>query len=121
MPTIFTRMFRDYETKIQPTTPQKTPPHQQPVLSSSRDTLPADTEEDLNTFQHQFADNVLTHLNSTQPSLQMKPARKIDFWNPNQVFRKWRSKRQKPVLTTCDEAPLQQRVATLHGLRPAKR
>lgn len=110
MPTIFTRMSRDYEVKIQPATPPQTPPHQQPILSPLGDTLPADTEEDLNTFRHQFADNVQQHFNSTQPALSMKSARKINLWNPKQVFRQWRSKRQKPVLTTCDEAPLKQRV-----------
>ena len=118
MPTIFTLMSRYYETKIQPTTPPQTPPHKQPVLSPSGDTIPADTAKDRYTFRHQFADNIQTHLTSTQPTLPMKSYRKINMWNPKQTFRQWRSKRVKPVLTTCDEAPLQQRVAILHGLRP---
>jgi hypothetical protein len=110
MPTIFTRMFRDYEAKKPTTTPAKPPPYQQPILPPPMYTLPADTKEDLWQFHFEFADNIRQNLNSTQPTLPMKPARKLNLWNPKQAFRKWKSKQVKPQLTTCDEAPLQQRV-----------
>jgi len=106
-----------HEAKKPTTTPAKPPPYQQSILPPSMYTLPADTEEDLNTFRRQFADNITQNLNATQPALPpMKPARKLNLWNPRQVFRQWKSKRVKPQLTTCDEAPLQQRVNPVHGL-----
>lgn len=99
MPTIFTRMSRDYEAKIKPAK----------TMQNEHFTLPPAEEND---FAFRFQWNIDQHKKKPETRMrnQKRSRRKFTLWNPQQIFTKWWSKREQSPLTTCDEASLKQRV-----------